>query len=69
MAKKMSKFRAWLRKQPKGTRARLMREVSEAAVVRAQRGLPLSYACGCALSGLTGGKISLEDLCAKRGAK
>lgn len=59
------RFREWLDDQPEGTRARLIRDgrVTESAIARAQRGLPLAYANAERLSALTGDEVSIKDLC------
>jgi hypothetical protein len=66
MKRRRSKFSKWLAAQPRGTRARLIRDTSEAAVVRAQRGLPLGYEYGAMLAQMTGHEVTVEDLCSKR---
>lgn len=50
MAVRKSKFRRWLEKQPRGTRAKLVRTVSEGAVARAFRGEPLGWSLAVSLS-------------------
>lgn len=50
MAVRKSKFRRWLEKQPRGTRAKLVRAVSEGAVARAFRGEPLGWSLANSLS-------------------
>lgn len=50
MAVRKSKFRRWLEKQPRGTRAYLVRRVSEGAVARAFRGEPLGWSLAVSLA-------------------
>lgn len=67
------KFRDWLDSQEPGTRARLIRlgRVTESCIARAQRGMAISYGNADRLSALTGGQVSIADLCqpGKRGKR
>jgi hypothetical protein len=65
------RFATWLSKQPRGTRARVIREVcSEGAVRRATAGTPIgTYEVAERLSKATNGAVTIASLCKPRGGK
>lgn len=68
----MTTFKAWLGKQPRGTIARLVREVpvSHTTLWNLRKGGRVdSYDLACRLSAATGGAVTAATLCGERGKR
>ena len=65
------RFATWMKRQERGTRAKMMRALGThaTALARAQRGLPVSYPNAEKICAMTDSAVSIAELCKPPKAK